>query len=46
MRAGGFVYLSVWIVLQYKGALKSSRPNNEKKIYNFKIIFLFQHNLP
>ena len=33
----------------YEGALKSSRPNNEKKkkkFYNFKIIFIFQHNLP
>jgi hypothetical protein len=27
-------------------ALKSSQPNNEKQIYNFKIIFIFQHNPP
>jgi len=34
-------------VSQYEGALKSSWPNNEKKlIYNFKIIFIFQHNVP
>jgi hypothetical protein len=31
---------------QYEGGLKSSRANNEKTDYNFKIIFIFQHNLP
>ena len=34
-------------VLPYEGGLKSSRTNNEeKRMYNFKIIFIFQHNLP
>jgi hypothetical protein len=30
----------------YEDALKSFRANNKKRIYNFKIIFIFQHNLP
>jgi hypothetical protein len=30
----------------YKGGLKSSQPNSKKKMYNFKIILSFQHNVP
>jgi len=32
---------------EYEGGPKRSRPNNERKTtYNFKIIFIFQHDLP